>query len=135
MMTPFKVSICGAALALTVPAAAHHSQAPFYDPAKKVEVQGTVSQFLFKNPHALIFVDATDPEGQKVQWQVEMGSTTLMTRQGWTPESIKPGDAIKVVGQPSRAEGTHGICCAQISRQDGSPFVAGRGRGAGRGSQ
>ena len=125
---------CVVAVSLAaLPVAAHHSQTAFYDPARKVEVVGTVSQFVFKNPHAVILVDAEDG-GQKVQWQVEMGSTTLMTRQGWTPDSIKAGDAIKVVGQPSRAEGTHGICCAQISRADGTPFVA-RGRGAGRGEQ
>jgi hypothetical protein len=119
-----------AALLATLPAAAHHSQAAFYDSTKKVEVTGTVAQFIFKNPHAVIVVDGTDASGQKAQWQVEMGSTTLMTRQGWTPESIKPGDGIAVVGQPSKAEGTHGICCAQIRRADGSPFVArGRGRG------
>ena len=70
---------------------------------------------------------AATRSSSSVQWQVEMGSTTLMTRQGWTPASIKPGDPIKVVGQPSRAEGTHGICCAQVSRADGSPFVAVRG--------
>ena len=117
-------------LALTIPAAAHHSQAAFYDSSKKVEVTGTVADFIFKNPHIVIVVDAAE-QGQKVQWQVEMGSTTIMTRQGWTPASIRKGDSIKVVGQPSRAEGTHGICCAQISRGDGSPFVAVRGgRGA-----
>ena len=121
-------------LLAVLPAAAHHSQTAFYDPARKVEVVGTVAQFHFKNPHVVIVVDAADERGTKVQWQVEMGSTTLLTRQGWTPESIKQGDPIKVVGQPSRAEGTHGICCAQISRADGSPFVA-RGRGAGRGAQ
>jgi hypothetical protein len=128
-MTRILFGFISAALLATLPAAAHHSQSAFYDAAKKVEITGTVASFTFKNPHAVIVVDAADAAGQKVQWQVEMGSTTLMTRQGWTPESIKPGDAIKVVGQPSKAEGTHGICCAQISRADGSPFVARRGRG------
>ena len=129
-MARLAYAIIAAAALAAVPAAAHHSQTAFYDPAKKVEITGTVAQFVFKNPHALIIIDAADASGEKAQWQVEMGSTTLMSRQGWTPESIRPGDAIKVVGQPSRAEGTHGICCAQISRADGSPFVAARGRGA-----
>lgn len=120
-----------AALIAALPAAAHHSQTAFYDATKKVEIAGTVSSFVFKNPHVLVVVDVSDAAGQKVQWQVEMGSTTLLTRQGWTPESIKPGEGITVTGQPSKAEGTHGICCAQISRADGTPFVALRGRGRG----
>ena len=130
-MTRISASLAAAVWLATLPAAAHHSQSAFYDAARKVEITGTVAQFAFKNPHAVIVVDAQDAAGQPVQWQVEMGSTTLMTRQGWTPESIKPGDGIKVVGQPSKADGTHGLCCAQISRADGSPFVAGRGRGRG----
>ena len=131
-----RIAWCGAILltgiALIAPAGAHHSQSPFYDSTRKVEINGTVARFVFKNPHALIYVDAVDQTGQKVQWQVEMGSITIMQRNGWTPESIKPGDSIKVVGQSSRAEGTHGLCCAAISKPDGSPIgPQGRGRGAG----
>ena len=131
MATRMSIGIAAAALLATLPAAAHHSQSAFYDASRKVEITGTVAQFAFKNPHAVIVVDAPDAASQPRQWQVEMGSTTLMTRQGWTPESIKPGDGIKVTGQPSKAEGTYGTCCAQITRADGSPFVAGRGRGRG----
>jgi uncharacterized protein DUF6152 len=130
-MARIRVGVCVALLLVAIPAVAHHSQTAFYDPSKKVEVNGTVAQFVFKNPHVLIVVDATDEQGQKVQWQVEMGSTTLLTRQGWTQETIRTGEPIKIVGQPSRAQGTYGICCAQISRADGSPFVASRGRGRG----
>jgi hypothetical protein len=123
--------VVAATLLASLPVTAHHSQTAFYDAARKVEVTGTVAQFIFKNPHAVIVVDGADASGATHRWQVEMGSTTLMTRQGWTPESIKAGDGIKIVGQPSKAPGTYGICCAQISRADGSPFVArGRGRGS-----
>ena len=37
-------------------------------------------------------------------------------------ETIKAGDQIKVVGQPSRAPGTFGICCAELTKPDGSPL-------------
>ena len=124
---------CSAALivliSLIVPTRAHHSQSPFYDSGRKVEITGTVARFLFRNPHALIFLDV-EQNGEKVQWQVEMGSTTIMTRNGWTPDAIKVGDRLKVVGEPSRAEGTHGLCCAAISNPDGGR-VGPEGRGAG----
>jgi hypothetical protein len=45
-----------------------------------------------------------------------------MSRRGWTPQTIQVGDRIRVVGQPSRAPGTHGICCADIMRPDGGPI-------------
>jgi hypothetical protein len=108
-----------------VPALAHHSSAPFYDATKRAEAQGPVTKFLFKNPHSFLYFEATDEKGQKVEWQVELGPAASLTRTGWTPETLKPGTVIKVVGQPSRAEGSHGMCCAKITRPDGSPIVAG----------
>jgi hypothetical protein len=111
-------------LQATAPAA-HHSNDPFYDSTRKVETQGAVTKFIYRNPHAFLFLDATDDRGQKTEWQIELGPPISLSRTGWTPETLKPGTVIKVVGSPSRAEGSHGICCARITRPDGSPIVAG----------
>jgi len=104
------------------PAAAHHSSAPFYDDTKRVEATGTVSRFLFRNPHSFLFIDGQTETGEAVEWEVELGAAVSMRRSGWTPETIKAGDPIKATGQPSRAPGTYGMCCAQLSRPDGSPI-------------
>jgi hypothetical protein len=109
----------------TAPALAHHSSAPFYDATKKVEAQGPVTKFLFKNPHSFLYFQAPDEKGQAVEWQIELGPAASLTRTGWTPETLKAGTIIKASGQPSRAEGSHGMCCAKITRADGSPIVAG----------
>jgi hypothetical protein len=109
----------------TAPALAHHSSAPFYDATKKVEAQGPVTKFLFKNPHSFLYFQAPDEKGQAVEWQIELGPAASLTRTGWTPETLKAGTVIKASGQPSRAEGSHGMCCAKITRADGSPIVAG----------
>lgn len=103
-----------------VPATAHHASGPFYDDTKSVEAVGTVARFVFRNPHSFLFIDAPNAEGEMVEWEVELGAAVSMRRQGWTPETIRAGDPIKAVGQPSRAPGTYGICCAQITRPDGS---------------
>ena len=108
-----------------VPAIAHHSAAPFYDATKRVAAQGTVTRFLFKNPHSFLYFTAPDDKGQPVEWQIELGPAASLTRTGWTPETLKAGTIIKAQGQPSRAEGSHGMCCARITRADGSPIVAG----------
>ena len=104
------------------PAAAHHSSAPFYDDTKRVEAVGTVSRFVFRNPHSFLFIDGQNEAGEAVEWEVEMGAAVSMRRSGWTPETIRAGDPIKAVGQPSRAPGTHGLCCAQLTRPDGTPI-------------
>ena len=119
--------ILGATLAVTivitsVPAAAHHASGPFYDSEKRVEAVGTVTKFVFRNPHSFLYIDATNDDGTTTAWEVEMGTAVMMTRRGWTPDTIQAGDEVKCVGQPSRAPGTFGICCAELSRSDGSPL-------------
>ncbi|MDH3285723.1 MAG: DUF6152 family protein [Acidobacteriota bacterium] len=104
------------------PAAAHHSSTPFYDDTKRVEAVGTVSRFVFRNPHSFLFIDGQNQAGQTVEWEIELGAAVSMRRSGWTPETIKAGDPIKAVGQPSRAPDTYGMCCAQLTRPDGSPI-------------
>jgi len=113
--------------AAAAPVLAHHSSAPFYDSNRSVEAQGTITKFLFRNPHAFLFFESTEPNGQKVEWQIELGGIASLTRTGWTPETLKFGTPIKAVGRPSKAEGTHGMCCAKITRPDGSAIVAGKG--------
>jgi hypothetical protein len=115
------LAIVGLILTRT-PARAHHSSAPFYDDTKRVEAVGTVERFLFRNPHSFIFIRGDSGSGQTVEWEVELGAAVSMRRSGWTPETIKAGDMIKATGQPSRAPGTYGMCCAQLSRPDGSPI-------------
>ena len=103
-------------------ATAHHASGPFYDDTKSVEVEGVVTQFLFRNPHSFLHIDATDESGGTVSWEIEMGTAVSMRRRGWSPDTITVGDRIKAVGRPSRAPGTHGMCCAELTRADGSPI-------------
>lgn len=116
--------IAGAALvaAAAAPTIAHHASAPFYDPEKQVEAIGTVTRFVFRNPHSFLYVDAPGAGGETIHWEIEMGAAVSMTRRGWTPDTIRAGDEIKAVGQPSRAPGTFGMCCAELTRPDGTPI-------------
>ena len=116
------VVVAGAVLATGVPALAHHSSAPFYDGTKRVEAIGTVTKFVFRNPQSFLYVDAPNAAGEQVAWEIEMGASVSMRRRGWSPDTIKAGDQIKVMGQPSRAPGTYGMCCAELTKPDGSPI-------------
>ncbi len=116
------VMVAAAALATGVPAMAHHSHSPFYDDSKSVEAIGTVTKFVFRNPHSYLYLEAPNAEGSMIAWEIEMGASVTMSRRGWTPETIKAGDPIKVTGRPSRAPGTYGMCCAELTKPDGSPI-------------
>ena len=113
------------AAAVAVPVIAHHSSAPFYDPNKTVEVTGVVTKLHIKNPHSFLYLDVTD-KGQKVEWQVEMGTGAQLSRNNLTVETLKPGIEVRVAGQPSRAEGSHGMCCINLlMKADGSAILRG----------
>jgi uncharacterized protein DUF6152 len=122
----YLAATAAAALLFTAASAlAHHSAAPFYDQTKKVEALGKITKFVFMNPHAFLYIAAPDAAGKVVDWQIELGAPISLRRTGWTPETMTIGTEVKVVGAPSRAEGTYGMCCARITRPDGSPIVPG----------
>jgi Family of unknown function (DUF6152) len=119
------VSAATAVLLTAASALAHHASGPFYDSTKKVEARGKITKFVFMNPHAFLYVDAPDAAGTMVNWQIEMGAPISLRRTGWTPDTMKVGTDVVAVGAPSRAEGTYGMCCARITRPDGSPITPG----------
>jgi hypothetical protein len=129
MNTPFgKKALTGLfflSLLVTAPLSAHHASAPFYDPEDRVSLQGTITRFVFRNPHAFLFIDATDDSGQTVEWQVELGAPVSLRRTGWTPDTLEVGMVVNVTGNRSRAEGTFGLCCVRMTREDGSPVLRG----------
>ena len=112
----------GGLLLTGIPADAHHASAPFYDDTKSLEATGVVTKFVFRNPHSFLYVDANNENGETISWEIEMGAAVMMSRRGWTPDTISAGDQIRVVGAPSRAPGTFGMCCAELTRPDGNPI-------------
>jgi Family of unknown function (DUF6152) len=110
-------------LALAGAAAAHHSFAMF-DMDKNVELQGRVIDYKWANPHVHVMIQV--PPGQGVDpslvgaWDLEAaGSTTIMGRQGWRRDTLKPGDQIRVVVHPLR-DGNKGASLFYMIKPDGT---------------
>src|SRR6185503_6076157 len=96
------LSVCVGLCVTLAPAAwAHHSQSE-YDLRGKVEVAGTVTKVEWKSPHVWVYVDVTGDKGEKVNWSFELPSPVTLMRRGWTRDSLKPGDGVKVSGAPAR---------------------------------
>lgn len=104
---------------------AHHSSTPFYDSSKSVDIEGTVARFIFKNPHAFLYLNVSDANGATAEWQVELGAPVSLSRTGWTPETLPVGMVVKVSGPPARTEGATGVLGRRMTRADGSPIVSG----------
>jgi len=85
-----------ALLVLTVSAYAHHPFAAEYDWTKPVTITGKVSKVEWTNPHAFLYVDGKDENGQMKHWALEMGNPGALTRAGWTQTTLKMGDEVTV---------------------------------------
>jgi hypothetical protein len=81
----------------------HHSFAVFFDESRDVTVTGTVKSFRFTNPHGVIVLKGAPPEGGGArEWRVETNAPVVLTRRGWTRDSVKPGEQVTIQGWPSR---------------------------------
>lgn len=110
---------------------AHHSIAVF-DQEKEVSIAGSVKKFSYTNPHGWIDVEVPNDKGGVDEWSIEMGTTAQLRRQGWTPDTLKVGDKIKVTLHPRR-DGTKAgnIVGNSLTLDDGTPIGKPRGGGPG----
>jgi hypothetical protein len=111
----FVCSLIGSALAAGS-ASAHHSFAATYFVDKEVTVEGTLTQFLFRNPHSFVKVQAPDDKGQMVTWAVEWGGGAQLNQEHVTRDTLKPGDHVVVTGNPGRDPSDHRIRLHRIVR-------------------
>jgi hypothetical protein len=89
----------------TMPAAAHHSFAMF-DAEKTITLTGTVKEFQWANPHALIWLTVQEPgKPAPIEWAIELTSPGNLRRGGWNRESLKPGDKVEVTANPLKDGG------------------------------
>ena len=86
---------------------AHHGFAGRYDEENPISIDGTVIELQFINPHAAIIFQARDAGGKLVRWNGILGSATSLSRtEGWTKDTLKPGDRIMILGAPAIAGAT-----------------------------
>jgi DNA/RNA endonuclease YhcR with UshA esterase domain len=67
-----------------------------YDITKPVTIKGIVRKIEYENPHISFFIDVKDADGRVTSWGFEAASPTALRAQGWTRNSIKPGDYVTV---------------------------------------
>lgn len=95
----FSVAVCFAALAGVVDA--HHGSAG-YDMEKQLTMKGTVTDWLWANPHCFMKYDTTDDKGNVVHWAVEVSNPADMSKRGWSLHSFKAGDVVTVTVRPAK---------------------------------
>jgi uncharacterized protein DUF6152 len=103
---------------------AHHAFAAEYDAQKPITITGTVTKVEWTNPHARIYVDAKDENGQIVNWDFELGPPNGLMRRGWNRNSLRPGHLITVNGFLSKLT-PHVANARTVTLSDGREVFAG----------
>jgi hypothetical protein len=98
MKNRFKVSSLAMIVLLTisVPLFAHHGNAS-YGHAKPLTLKGTVTEWVWLNPHTFLKIDVKDDDGKVVNWVVEWSAPSSLINFGITRQTFKPGDEVTVV--------------------------------------
>ena len=96
-------------LSLSGPVFAHHGTNISYDHNKPMTLKGTVTEFVWKNPHSQLYFDVKDASGNIVHWAGELNSPGVLTGQGWNRKMFVPGDEITVSVFPSKAGAAVGV--------------------------
>ena len=104
---------------LLIPLHAHHSFGDVYLESDSVQIEGTIVEFQYKNPHAWVFVAAADPFGQEKIYSAEWVSTSQLERAGITKNTLKAGDRVQIWGSPSMKVTETRLHLKRMKRSDG----------------
>ena len=75
---------------------AHHQWPVSRD--RLVTVKGTVTDFVWANPHPMITVEVKTNDGKVEKWSIGGPAINRMEASGWSRTTVKPGDVIVGVG-------------------------------------
>jgi Family of unknown function (DUF6152) len=107
-------------------AGAHHSATLFYDLKGHAEISGTVTEFRFANPHAILKLDVVGDDGEIQHWTAETTSPSILRRRGWSQQSFAAGEKVTIEGLPS-VDGSYLIRIQRAFREDGTEIGIPRG--------
>ena len=121
-------------ISLSTVSRAHHSDDPHFFMDQNVRYEGVVTEFKFVNPHAYFYFDVTGDDGSSEAWRCELPAAVTLRRQGWTADSMAPGQPIRIDGSPARREANHCYLNAfvladgtVVPRQDAGPVLVAEG--------
>ena len=111
----FRVGVLVILLACSVPAYSHHSFAGAYFESDSVTIEGDVVEFVYRAPHAWLYVQAADPSGRTQRYGGEWASPSRLEREGVARDTFQYGDQVSMTGAPGR-ENVHQMHLKKVTR-------------------
>jgi hypothetical protein len=102
-------------------AAAHHSPAAF-DQAVVLDIEGTVTEFRWGNPHVYLSVETAAAGGERVIQEIEAGPAAQLSPRGLTRDRLRVGDRVTVRANPNRRGAGRIVLGTELTTSDGSRF-------------
>ncbi|MBI2186711.1 MAG: hypothetical protein HYU37_06240 [Acidobacteria bacterium] len=96
--------------------AAHHSFGATYDSSQRIEIEGVVKEFVWRNPHSFLRIDVTDKAGVTKTWALEWGSISQLTEAKLTRTTLRPGDRLVITGEPARDQSSPRLLIVSMRR-------------------
>jgi hypothetical protein len=106
------------------PLLGHHSFAAEYDSTKPVTLKGAVTRIEWTNPHARFYIDVKEDAGAVANWNLELASPNVLTRNGWTRNTLKIGEQVTVEGSMAK-DGSKMANARVVTLGDGKRVFAG----------
>ncbi len=92
----------GFAVGFAATADAHHSLSVF-DYRTEITLEGTVTKFLYGNPHTFLHIAVEGDDGEVVVWAAEMSAVRAMARRGIRRNTFKVGDVVTLSMNPMKS--------------------------------
>jgi hypothetical protein len=112
----FHVLVLVILLACSVPAYSHHSFAGAYFESDSVTIEGDVVEFVYRAPHAWLYVQAADASGRQQRYGAEWASPSRLEREGVGRDTFQYGDQVSITGAPARDQSTHQMHLKKVTR-------------------
>ena len=108
------------------PVLAHHSDSA-YDLYQLIRLQGTVTKFLWENPHIHVYIEVRDGNGRVTTWDVEGNPPGRIGGRGLR-DALKVGDRITITGYRAKEPSQRSALGYRLSLADGRRFTIGDDR-------
>jgi hypothetical protein len=107
------------------PLLAHHGTSNYATTAQTVTLTGSVTEFVWANPHVYLLFDVKDDSGMVVHWAGEMNSPGVLKAAGWTKNTLKAGDTVQVTLRPNKFGTPVGLLSRANMLVNGKPLQIG----------